>query len=607
LTIYRCFAALLSLALVAGSSALAGEPAVAAQPAEDWLTKAERTEFRETARYDEVVEYCKRLAAESDFVEYRPFGKSPLGRDMPLVIAASGGEFDPQKAKASGKRIVLIQNAIHSGECDGKDASLMLLREMVITKTREELLRNAIVLVIPIYNVDGHERFGPHGRINQNGPTQMGWRTTAQNLNLNRDYMKADAPETRAWLSLFNEWQPDLHIDTHTTNGGDWQYDIMLAWDESPMGAGPVVRWLKETLHENLMTGLAADGHVPAIYFDLNDSRNPERGITSGAFEPRFSNGYVSLRGRPSILVESHMLKPYRTRVMGTLSVLRNTLELVNRYADSLREAVAAADAQAIELGRNAETDRKLALVVRNTEEAVPFSFKGFAYERALSEISGAAWIRYDQTRPALFGIEWTNGTEPAKEVVPPVAYVFPPQWTDAIELLEAHGLRIERFKEPAKLRVESYRLSEPKFATRPFEGRFRASFASEAVKEEREFPAGSVIVPLDQVGSRVAVHLLEPDGPDSLVSWGFFNTIFEQKEYAEGYVLEKLAREMIESDPALRKEFEDKVASDAEFAKDARARLYFFYQRSPYWDAELGRYPVGRLTDDAWRAKAGG
>jgi hypothetical protein len=474
---------------------------------------------------------------------------------------------------------------------------MMLLRDIAVTKTRAALLDRVVLLFMPIYNVDGHERFGPYRRINQNGPRESGWRTTARNLNLNRDYMKADAPEMRAWLSLWNTWQPDLHIDTHTTDGGDWQYDIMPAWDTSPLGAEAVAKWITESLEPHVLKGLEADGHVPMLYFDLVDRRDPTKGIESGPFSPRFATGYASIRNRPSILVETHMLKPYRTRVFAQYNLIKQTLELVNRDSGALKKAVAVGDAEAARLGEY-DAARKFVLNVESAEGSTAVRFKGFKQALEPSEISGTDRIVYDSTTPVEFEIPWINQSKVTATVTPPVAYIIPPQWTAAIELLEAHGLQLSRLDRDAELPAESYRLSQPKFAERPFEGRIRVSFQTELVKETRKFPAGSAVISLDQPAARVAIHLLEPTGPDSMVQWGFFNAIFEQKEYAEAYILEKLARDMLAADPALKKEFDEKVASDKEFAADGRARLNFFYKKSPYWDRSMGLYPVARLIE---------
>ncbi len=318
-----------------------------------WLTTAERSEFRRTSRYAEAASYCRRLAAAADWIDYQSFGSSGEGRELPLLIVSNEAAFTPAAARASGKLVVLAQSCIHPGECAGKDASLMLLRDIAVTKTRGDLLDHVILLVIPIFNPDGHERFSPYSRINQHGPEAMGWRVTSRNLNLNRDYMKADAVEMRAWLALWNAWDPDLHFDNHSTDGGDWQYDLMFAADTHQAAAPQVAQWLQDALYPRLLPALEADGHVAMTYFGLVDSKDPAKGIRSGGFGPRYSTGYASIRNRPSILVETHALKTYRTRVIAHYNIMLHTLEVLNRDPDSLRRATREADAAAATLGKS--------------------------------------------------------------------------------------------------------------------------------------------------------------------------------------------------------------------------------------------------------------
>jgi len=565
-------------------------------PAE-WLTKAEQTDFRQTPRCEETVAYCKRLAEASPWIRYGTFGVSPLGRELPLVIASKDQAFTPEAARKNGKLVVLVQNCIHAGECEGKDASLMLLRDFAVTKTRQELLDNIVLLVIPIFNVDGHERFGPYSRINQNGPDEMGWRVTARNLDLNRDYMKADSVEMRAWLALWNTWLPDLHFDNHTTDGGDWQFDLMFTSDQHGCAAPQVAAWLKESLYPELLPALKADGHLTAAYFDMLDKFDPSKGIRSGGFGPRYSTGYAAIRNRPSILVETHMLKPYRTRVIGHYNIMRRTLEIIGRDSSKLREAVVQADEAAVKMGRAYDPSFKLPVDTEPSDETVPFLFKGFAHRQELSEVSGEVRITWDQSKPIDVPTVWYNATKVSKEVCPPLGYIIPPQWTEAIERVSAHGLRAERLLEPVTADFESFKFSDVSFAKTPYEGRFAVTYKADQIIERRTYPTGSVIVRLDQPSAKVAVHMFEPAAPDALVAWGFFSGIFERKEYAESYILEKLAREMLDADPKLREEFEMKVRTDRAFAADGRARLYFFYERSPYWDRTLNVYPVARIT----------
>ncbi len=571
-------------------------PHLSAAPpiADEWLTLAERSEFKKTPRYDETMAYCRKLAEKSPRLRVTSFGNSPLGRELPLVIVSKDGRATPADAHDNGRVVLFIQNGIHAGEQDGKDGALMLLRDIALERVDPAVLDRVVLLVIPIFNVDGHERFGPHNRINQNGPDEMGWRTTSRNLNLNRDYLKADAVEMRAWLNLWNEWKPDLHIDTHTTNGGDWQYDVMLAWEKNANAPAPVVKWMADFMETSLFDRLRDDGHLPMTYFDLIDGKDPAKGVASQAFEPRYSTGYAPLRNRASILVESHVLKPNKTRVHAQYHVLRRVLEIVGANAMTLREANARADAEDLDRG---SPPKPVVLSLRPTDVATPFTLKGVAYRLEPSDISAASWIIYDNTKLLDIETTWRKTLEVDKTVVPPFAYLIPPQWTEAIEIVKAHGLRIQTLKEPLTADAEGYRLRDVKFAERPFEGRFRAQFRAEPFTEKKTFPRGSVVVPVAQLGGDVAVHLLEPAAPDSLAAWGFFNIVFEQKEYADGFRLEALARTMLAEYPGLKAEFEARLAADEKFAADPRARLNFFYQRSPYLDSELGLYPVWRLT----------
>ncbi|HET9482053.1 MAG TPA: M14 family metallopeptidase [Candidatus Polarisedimenticolia bacterium] len=553
-----------------------------------WLTRAERTGFVETSRYEETLQDCRRLEKDSPWIRVTRFGVSPEGRDLILVIASKDRAFEPAAAARTGKPIVLIQAGIHSGEIDGKDAGLMLLRDIAVTRQRAGLLDKAIVLFMPIYNVDGHERFGPYNRINQNGPKEMGWRTTSRNLNLNRDYVKADAVETRAWLRLFNAWRPDLTIDCHVTDGTDYRYDVTYAYEG--LNAPPTVAaWIDEAVTKRVVPGLVEDGHHPSPYIFLKEDTDPAAGLAGFPPTPRFSTTYVALRNRPAFLIETHMLKDYRSRVTATYNTLKRLLEEVNRDPGSLRSAVRRAESEAAAPGRLA-----VAFRIRDTSRRVPF--KGVEFRRELSEISGAMRVIYGE-RPLDLTLEVPDGIEPAVTVDKPLAYIVPPQWTDAIDRLQAHGLTLQRLREPVRVPVDTYRLTEPKWAPTPFEGHHPVTFATERLRGvERDFPAGSIVVRMNQADSAVAAHLLEPQAPDSLAGWGFFDSIFERKEYAEAYVMEKVAREMLAKDPALRAEFETAL-KDPDFAGSPTRRLDFFYRRTPWWDDRLGAYPVGLLT----------
>jgi hypothetical protein len=563
----------------------------------EWLTHAEKTDYRETPDFDASVAYARRLDEASAWLRLTEFGRSGQGRALPLLVASKGGEWTPQAARKAGKAVVLIQACIHAGETDGKDAGLALMRDIAVTKAHAALLERVVVLFIPIYNADGHERRSPYNRVNQNGPAEMGWRGNASNLNLNRDYMKADAPETRAWLRLWNEWQPDLLLDCHVTDGADFRYNVTYQFERHENVAPSVRAWSAEAFGRRIMPAAERDGNLFSEYLVFRDNRDPSKGIDSFIATPRFATGYVPVvRNRPALLIETHMLKEHRSRVRGTYDILRAALEEVNRDPEGLIRAGRAADEQTVAEGRAYDPSKRLPLSVTLTDAPTPMLLKGLEFRLEKSEASGAERVVWG-TKPSDTTVPFYATARPAVSVAPPLAYIIPPQWKGPIEVLAAHGLRLQRLAAPFAVEVESYRFREVKFDGASFEGRVRVSFKAETVRERRTYPAGSAVVSLSQPAARAALQLLEPEAPDSFVSWGFFNPIFEQKEYAEDYKLEALAQEMLAKDERLRREFERRVASDPKFAASAAERLRFFYERSPYWDAQLNLYPVGRLT----------
>jgi Zinc carboxypeptidase len=576
----------------------------------DWRTPAELTDYRTTPDYAATVAYLERIAAAAPKqVRIENFGKTGEGHDLKIVIASKDGVFDPAAIHASGRVILLVQNSIHAGEMDGKDSCLALLRELVITKSKVNLLDHAVLVFIPVYNLDGHERRSPYNRINQNGPEEMGWRGNGTNLNLNRDYMKADAPETRAFLKLFHRWLPDFFVDDHVTDGADFQYDVTFAIDHGLNVAPATAAWAEQIAPE-LAEAVNKTGHVAfPTYIDLNDETDPTKGI-GYYFDPsRFSTGQIILENRPGMLVELHMLKDYKTRVTGNYELLSALLTVLNRDATKLIALNRDADAAAVKLGADPLSIQKFPLEVDWNGETTPVLFHGYQFTRELSPISGTIWISYSH-QPLDMTIPMDTGEKVTASTTPPAGYVVPQQWAHVLEVLSAHDVITHRTTASWTGQVERYQCSGMQWQGRPFEGRhpiFGGEGESGAgagkfgqctlTTESVTIPAGSVIVPLNQRLSKVAINWLEPEAPDSAMRWGFFDAIFEQKEYGEGYVLEKLAREMLAKDPALKAEFEARIQSDPKFAASPYARLNFFYEHSPWYKANrVGEYPVLRL-----------
>jgi hypothetical protein len=573
----------------------------ASAPAVDWTTPAEAAHFKTTPDYAQTRAYLERLAAAAPGkLRLTRFGVSPEGRDLMLVIAASGGEFTPEAARASGKEILFVQAGIHAGEIEGKDAGLMLLRDLVLDGKGHagegklaHALDHTILLYAPLFNVDGHANSSPYMRINQNGPAEMGFRATAQNLNLNRDYLKADAPEMRDWLALWNAWLPDFLVDIHTTDGADYQYD--LTWyteDWGPLDAG-VKAWQDEALKKRVFAQMDKRGHLTSPYLELKDHHDITKGIANFGSGQRFSTGYVALHNRAGLLVETHMLKSYETRVRATYDLIALILDDLRAHPGELRKATTAADERVI--ARAAQADASLPILFKVTDKPETFTLKGFAFTQRHSDVSGDTWTQYDPSKPKTYEIlNWRDLVVTTRAELP-AAYLVPAGWTDVIAKLREHGLHVETTTKPVTLRVRSTQIDDPHWANAPFEGHLMLrTFDAKIQIEEQAFAAGSALVPLDQRSANIAANLLDPRAPDSLLRWGYFNAAFEQKEYADERVLERLAREMLAKDPQLKAEFDERVASDKVFAADPRARLEFFYTRSPWYAHQhVGRYPV--------------
>jgi hypothetical protein len=560
-------------------------------------THAESTNYRQTPNYADTIAFAKALADASPAIEYRGFGHSGQGRELPLLIASETQTFTPEAAFEQGKAVVLIQACIHSGEPDGKDAGFALLRDIAITKTAAGILENVVLLFIPVYNTDGHERSTPYNRINQNGPESMGWRTTSTYQNLNRDYMKADTPETRAFLRLWNEWDPHLFIDCHVTDGADYRCNITFHHEHHAGVDNAVLEWERDVFDNRVAKATEAAGNVISWYLEFIDNRDLTLGTRDFNGSPRFSTGYAPLRNRAGILIETHMIKDYRSRVVGTYDFLRAALTEVNNDPDRLIQITHEADHRTIDAAETYDPSNLFPVDFELTEETTPFELKAFEYQTEQSDVSGDLRVIYGR-EPLDLTIPMYDTFRVTAAVAPPLQYIVPTQWTSVIEVLHAHGIEFRSLAETTSIEVESYKLSNVQWPGEPFEGRHMPRFDVERVVEVREFPAGSIVVPLAQPLGKLILNLLEPQAPDSFARWGFFNAIFEEKEYAEHYVLETLAREMMAADADLKREFEELLASDPQFAASPAHRLRFFYKRSPYWDPQMNLYPVGRIVE---------
>ena len=512
---------------------------------------------------------------------------------MLALIASADGAFEPAKNRELKRPVVLMQGGIHAGEIDGKDAGLRALREMLEGKTARGVLERVTFVFVPVFSVDGHERFGRWNRPNQVGPAEMGWRTTAQNFNLNRDYTKADAPEMQAMLRLLTTWDPILYADLHVTNGAEFEHDI--SFSVTPTLAGdPDLQVAGNFVRAELLRRLTVAGSLPVDFYPsfIRDD-DPQSGFAMQVSPARFSQEYWAKRNRISVLVETHSWKDYPTRVRITHQSIVSMLELAaSNGADWLQRA-RAADERSAQIGGT-----NVPLAYENTEHVRTIEFRGYAYTREPSAISGALMTRYDNKRPQIWTIPLRDEVRPSITVTAPRGgYVVPAAHASWVaEKLALHGLRSHKIERPvSRATVQAFRATKATPTTATFEGRTPLELEGQWANETRDIPPGSLFVPIAQPGSRLLMTLFEPQDLDSFVRWGFFNAAFERKEYMEAYVAEEVAEEMLKRDPAIKKEFQQRLASDPAFANSPAARLDFFYRKHPSWDDRYNLYPVYR------------
>ena len=582
-------------------------PPLESQPMTDPLlrTEAERSNFRQTGRTDEVRRLCEAFASEwPGTVRCIEYGRSAEGRPMLALLASKA---DPRKVP-----VLMLQGGIHPGESDGKDAGFMALRDILADKVAPGALERSAILFVPAFNVDGHERFHRWNRPNQNGPEETGWRTTAQNLNLNRDYMKADSPEMQAMLGLLCEWDPVICADLHVTDGADFEPDISL--QAEPINQGdPELFASGREMRDELIEKLSAAGSLPLPFYpDFAKTDDPSSGFLLTVYSPRFSTGYFPHRNRFTILVETHSWKDYATRIRVTYNTIVGLVELFAAHGARWEVEAHQADENAIRLG-GAEvtlayrsrwrepTQAGGKSVVPDESDAEIIEFRGYAYTREPSGISGDLVTIYDPTTPQIWRVPYRNKVQPLLVVTAPLGgYVIPAGYAaDIGAKLALHGIAFERVPDVIDaVRAEAFRATRVSFSNLPFEGRMRATLDGSWSRETHNIAAGALFVPIAQPLARLIMALLEPCAPDSLAAWGLFNACFEQKEHMEPYVAEQVAREMLAAQPQLRTEFETRLAQDAAFAADPTARLDFFLSRHSSRDDRFNLYPVFRVDE---------
>nr|WP_170857115.1 M14 family metallopeptidase [Algoriphagus locisalis] len=551
-----------------------------------WITPFELSDGLESPTYVETMDWIENLVASSEFLEIVTAGISEQGRPIKLVIASKDKDFNSAKLSTSKKPLIFFQAGIHAGEIDGKDAGMMLLRD-ISQGNKIRLLDNANLLFIPILNVDGHERRSEYGRVNQRGPKEMGWRTNALNLNLNRDYTKLETAGIQAVIEVINSYDPDLYIDIHVTDGADYQYDITYGYVATGGYSPEISSWLSTDFQPEVDQALKENGHIPGPLLFAANGNDFTEGNVAFSFSPRFSHTYGDIRHMASILIENHSLKPFEQRVLGTYVFLEQAIKSLGSHFEALQQAVAADSNQPKE-------SIPVKFKFRETP-ADSMEFLGIASSKIKSEITGAEYVKWEgkpvnQSVPSIFM------DVPELSVSVPKAYWIPVEWTEVINKLKQHGIQFETIKEAREVKVELSTVTSFSMGNQPYEGLMRVQrFELDKMYRTQTFNPGSVRVPTDQPLGELAVILLEPESVDSFFQWGYFNSIFSQTEYMETYIMEPLIAKMLSEDANLKKRFEAEKTANPDFAKSPRAIYSWFYKQTPYFDQNWKVIPVGR------------
>jgi hypothetical protein len=550
-------------------------------------TPYELGDKNQTATYDEAIAFYKKLVKTAPQAKLFSYGSTDFGKPLHVLVLSKYKVFDPAEIRKSNKRILLINNGIHPGEPEGIDASMMLARDLL---KGNRLPEDVVICIIPIYNIDGAFNRSNTSRANQNGPEAYGFRGNSKNYDLNRDFIKTDSKNSATFQQIFNLWQPEIFVDTHTSNGADYQYTMTLIPTQKDKLNPILSGYLTKTMVPSLYAEMQKKGFELIPYINSVEE-TPEAGITGFLESPRYSTGYAALHNTIGFMPETHMLKAYDKRVESTYLLLRTYVDIVQRDAKIIGDNKRKAD-EAVAGQKDFPLNWKL-----NDQLWDTLSFKGFAAKYKPSTISGASRLYYDRNEPYTKKIKYWNKFEPQTVVSKPVAYIIPKAWDRVIGLLKLNGVKVLQLAADTELSVDSYYISDYKTASRPYEGHYLHSNIQLSLKKQQlKYYAGDYVVYVDQPQNRYIVETLEPQATDSFFTWNFFDSILDQKEHYSAYVFEDTATGLLQNNPELRARLEQEKAKDTAFAKNPAAQLEFVYRNSNYYENTHLRYPIARL-----------
>ncbi|MEO9570436.1 MAG: M14 family metallopeptidase [Polaribacter sp.] len=556
----------------------------------DFTTLFEKTKGKETPKYNEVISFYENLAEEFSGVSLFSFGQTDIGEPLHLVVYSQKEIYNVSEIKESPKNRILINNGIHPGESDGIDASMMLLRDIVQNDSLKEKYKNSIICIIPVYNIGGSLNRNSHSRANQNGPLEYGFRGNARNYDLNRDFIKQDTKNAAAFAEIFHTVNPDIFIDNHVSNGADYQYAITHLFTQHNKLGGNLGAFLEAEMRPGLEKSLQEKKIDITPYVNVWGT-TPEAGFSQFFDSPRYSTGYTTLFHTLGLMVETHMLKPYKLRVEQTYELLFSALDFTEVNSEKIKELRTKSLAEVL-----SKETYPIAFKI-DRENSTELQFKGFEGTYIDSKVTTGKRLFYDTSKPYTKPVKYYNNFVATKSVTIPKAYILQQGWHKVIERLKNNKIAFTRFKKDTIISVEVNHIDDFETRKEAYEGHYlHYNTSIEKSKKEILFKKGDIYISTNQNGVRYLLETLEAEATDSFFNWNFFDTILQQKEGYSSYVFEDIAEDFLTQNPLIKKEFEEKLKTDIKFAENPRIQLNFIYKKSPYYESAHLRLPIFKL-----------
>lgn len=562
---------------------------LSSQSPKEFLTVFEKSEGKETGTYSEVIRFYKNLSATYPEISMQEMGLTDSGLPLHMVVFNTDTYFDFSEIKKS-KRILLINNGIHPGESDGIDATMMLFRDLA--QGTIKMPKHTVLVTIPIYNIGGSLNRNSGTRANQNGPKAYGFRGNARNYDLNRDFIKCDTDNAKSFAQIFHLVQPDVFIDNHVSNGADYQYTLTHLFTQHNKLGGTLGEYLNQEMMPLLEKKLADKEWDITPYVNVFN-QVPEVGFSQFMDYPRYSTGYTALWNVLGMMVETHMLKPYKQRVEGTYELMISMLEIIEENHEKIA-LLRKSSFYNFKEGTAYPLDWQI-----DTTRISTLKFKGFEGKMITSEISGSQRLKYDRDKPFTKDVIYQNYFKPSIQVTVPKAYVVPQGWHDVVELLKLNQVQMKRFEKDTTLTVTSYKIAGFETRKNAYEGHYpHYNTTINASVENITFRKGDYYIATNQPAKRYLLETLEPQAPDSFFNWNFFDAILQQKEGFSPYVFEDTAKVMLDNNDQLRIEFQKKKENDKDFSANWYMQLNWLYQQSIHAEKAYMQYPIYRINE---------